>query len=143
MSLSSNEYMFFSFYFSLWRCWGVGFYVFDLLPFSLLKFTLLCSACRIIYIVISEMERRGWPWKKKTTEKMEAIPSSDTASLASVGSLSDKVCSLWLKPKKCTKLVPHHSFCMSFQFFFLSYHLTCMRNSNLAYLYMLRGLTSN
>lgn len=90
----------------------VGCSVFDLFPFSLLKFTLLCSECRI-YIVTSEMDR-GWPWKKKTsdktiTEKTAATSGSDKASLASVASLSDKVCSLKLKPKKCTKLIPHHS----------------------------------
>ncbi|CBI17390.3 unnamed protein product, partial [Vitis vinifera] len=48
----------------------------------------------IIYIVTSEMDR-GWPWKKKTsdktiTEKTAATSGSDKASLASVASLSDK-----------------------------------------------------
>ncbi|RVW51505.1 Filament-like plant protein 4 [Vitis vinifera] len=47
-----------------------------------------------IYIVTSEMDR-GWPWKKKTsdktiTEKTAATSGSDKASLASVASLSDK-----------------------------------------------------
>lgn len=83
----------------------VGFSVFDLFLFALLMFNLLFSACRTIHIVISEMDRRGWPWKKKSTDKtiaenMAAIVGSDKATLASVGSLSDKVCSLKLKPQK-------------------------------------------
>ncbi|RVX16699.1 Filament-like plant protein 5 [Vitis vinifera] len=45
----------------------------------------------VIYIVTSEMDR-GWPWKKKTsdktiTEKTAATSGSDKASLASVASL--------------------------------------------------------
>lgn len=66
------------------------------------------------YIVISEMDRRGWLWKKKTSdkttlEKTVAASGSDVASLASVESLSDKVCSLKLKLKRCIGPIQDHS----------------------------------
>lgn len=45
------------------------------------------------------MERRTWPWKKKssdkgTVDKTVAMPEVVAASLSSVASLGDQVCSL-------------------------------------------------